>query len=484
MPTSSKSFKQPTSLSNEMQITEILDPLSKGELKKLILTACMDWPELKGMLLSGYTKKTTDDSEADYPNRIQTLIERRKGFDGIISYNNAKELAGELQKLLEEAKQCVKNQDYRTATIILTTLIEEVDNTLGISDDDGEFLINCIDNTIGVFETLCEQEIEESLRKEITDFLLFAYENDYLIGWEWHINLMNLAVRMYKTQEEKEKILSILEPVDPDHDEWGWEYDELQALLLEVILKEEGEEGVGRYLIKNSSKPEIRSVLIKQAIENKDYENARTLINEGIKALGKKKKYAERVEEWRNDLLSIYLEMGDTQNAIRTAHYFLVHEQEDKLLLENYYLILKKLIPTDEWGQFIQEIIDKVSKKGSRIPYSHKAQLYILEKRWDDLLVLLQGNCNLSRIVQAEEYLARLYPEMLATLYRESILSFVNNSSGKTYHQFTYQYILKMAGLNVNDQVRELISRLRELYPKRKALMVELDRAQKVLKLD
>ncbi|MEG2066020.1 MAG: hypothetical protein RRZ65_00045 [Tannerellaceae bacterium] len=263
-----------------------------------------------------------------------------------------------------------------------------------------------------------------------------------------------------------------MDKIKPNGKSWDWDYKKAQELMLELIKKTESHEAAARFIENNLSNSQFRVELIEKALNAKDYPKVESLASEGIAR--DEKDAPGLADNWRNYLLTAYQQTGDVKNIIQFARYFFIHSNGRYHPLKYYYELLKSLVPQDQWHDYLSGLIKDI-KDGSRwIDYNRISQLYIWELQWDKLFELLRQNVSFERIADAEQYLADSYPNELATLYRNLILTYLERNMGRGHYQAACRYIQRMIKLGARPMATDLVRKLKVMYPTRRALLEEL----------
>ena len=128
----------------------------------------------------------------------------------------------------------------------------------------------------------------------------------------------------------------------------------------------------------------------------------------------------------------------------------------------------------EDWKEFVDLLIEDMSK-GSRGSFYHEiSSLLIAEERWDELLRRLEQEPYLSYIERSEQYLKDKHPERLATLYVSAIKMKLEQNVGRNHYKEACRYIRRIKKLDQHDIADKLVAELKVLYPQRRALMEEL----------
>jgi hypothetical protein len=457
----------------EEQVNEILCAVPENELKDFIRSTCKKDKEFRCRFFAKFASVNAPVSKELYAAQIRNLIEAYSDRYGFIEYRETREFGGAVSDILDNAGKDIEKGEYEKALAVIFTVIEEITPVLNSCDDSNGHIGGCIDSAFELMEELLNKKLAEPLREKFFDELVTGYESRKLTGWDWSDNWIHYAIRLLKTPQEKKRIKSILSNIKPSGQDWDWNYQSAQRLMLELITKTENAEAVTQYLKENVSNPNFREELIEQAIKAKDYEQALKLAGNGI--IGDDKKHKGLANRWREYQLAVYQKQKDKENIIRIAHYF-VMDSSGSQPMKYYYDILKKTVPAGSWQEYLEEMIAVILKKADWNDYNKIASFYIWEGYWERYLALLQKNTTLSRIESAEKYLAGSYSEQLISLYDKEIRPFVENNVGRSYYKDACRYIRRMKKLGGSQIATQLIEALRMQYKSRRALLEELDK--------
>ena len=137
--------------------------------------------------------------------------------------------------------------------------------------------------------------------------------------------------------------------------------------------------------------------------------------------------------------------------------------------------ILKRGL-SNKWKDFLEDIIKEITPKGGWKYNGLVREIYINEKWWDRLFLLLKENTSLENIESNENYLSKDYSQELIELYSERLIRYVDRFIGRNHYQTACRYLRRMKKLGGNEKANELIEYFKKTYPKRKALLDELSR--------
>ena len=466
----------PDEILNDYRIDRILDALNVNELKDFVRRTCTDDRDFRALFLSQFAKVNVPDSSSKpiYANQIKNLIQASTDRHGYMDYREVKEFHSALSEILDIATMSIKNGNNSQALTIIFSVLEEVTTVIINADDSDGYLIGAIDEAFDLIKEIIESNLDEIQRGDLFNELMIAFETGKLDGWAWHLNLIELAIQLFKKPEEKERLRINIESIHPTGNSWDRNYRKAQEMMYELLLMTESEEAINQYLIENVSNPDFREKLVKRAINSKDYKYALKLLNDAIE-LDKEESF-RRCDKWRKYQLEIYRKTGDVENTIRLARYFILEGSSEEGSFKEYYDLLKTTVKGDSWNVYLEKMIAELIAKDYWYNYEKLVHIYVWEKYWDRYLVLLQKNLTLRRIADAEEDLSLLYKDKLIDLYDSEIRVFIEKNVGRSYYIDACRYIMNMKRLGGDDAVRNLIIDLKATYKNRRALREELNK--------
>jgi hypothetical protein len=272
--------------------------------------------------------------------------------------------------------------------------------------------------------------------------------------------------KLTNNENEADIIIKCLNTINGEY-----ERERAQSFKLEIITNYKGREQVQEFIEKHITNSSIRNNEIAKAVENKEFESAIELSKDGIEY--DKKDKPGLVKDWYNWLLKIAQAQNDTSKIIEYARFLFIDNFMPK---EDYYEILKQKIEPNKWVYFLEEIITEITAKGGWKYTELVRKIFIKEKWWDRLFLMLKENVSLQNIENNERYLSKDYAKELIQLYSERLVNYVNRNMGRNHYQTACRYLRRMKKLGGNEKVNELIEYFIMTYPKRKALLDELNR--------
>lgn len=197
-------------------------------------------------------------------------------------------------------------------------------------------------------------------------------------------------------------------------------------MLIDYFFEEGRNDDAKKLIQENIHLPRIRSILVHELIEEKDFEGAKALVNQGL-SLAEKDRLFGLVMEWNKFLLKIAEIQGDISSLRKYLENFAFGSSFNK----EYYLQLKASYTKEEWPSIIKSKINSIHENVLKEQKSLKRSLqmpdYVLlyllgpifveEEMLEDLKDLIIKQKDLQIVLQYHPYLYKTYPNDLISLY-------------------------------------------------------------------
>jgi uncharacterized Zn finger protein len=468
---SSLSPKKPKKKTIQEQLNEILDKLSTDELKGYIGECCNKDKAFRELFLAHYLHLIQPVSKDLYAHQIQAIVKSAAGRYGYLDYAAARKVGKAMVELSQVADKKMSEENYREAMYMGCAMLEEMTKAINHGDDSNGDLGGSIEAGQDILFQVAENCTDTAVRRELFDYALNAYQQQLFKGWDWHFHLLDLAIELIETEEDKSVIAELIDRIKPTGESWDFDYERARGMKLEFIRKTEGEAEVNRYLEDNTDNNNFRRELILKAIKEKNYTKAISLAEAGIVADQKDK--PGLADEWKWHLLNVYQLQGDTANIILQARYLFL--KSGRFRPQEMFEIMKKQVAPDEWKHFFEQLVADRIKSEKWVRFHSIADMYIWEEQWENLLKLLMANKSMENIEYVEKYLSDRYAEQLVGMYYNAIEEYLKDSVGRNFYKTACKYIRRMIKLGGRDEADHLIAELRKQYPQRRALMEELN---------
>lgn len=450
------------------QVDELLDKVTHDELTLFVREHATKNAQFRDLLLASFAQYNPNESRTLYAKQVKALIKVARDSDkyGLIDSSGAKYISKEISPMLSLAERYLSQGNHQSAFFICTAIMDELISALLLADDRKGVLGNAIYAAYNTLSAITCEEPSEAIRRQILKYCFTSFDKRTFAGWDWHIGLLQLAACILDTEGEVEELFKRINSI-PESDEY--EIKEVQKIKYCILLEKKGTEVAQKYLEQNLDNPSFREVAIQDALDQKDYERATALANDGIE---QDSGYAGLVTNWYEWLLKIAESQKDTERIILYARHLLLNDSRPSL---DYYEILRKTVPPEEWTDFVEAIIQEAIERKPYYGVNFAASVFVREEWWSRLLDLVKKECNLDQLAKYEKLLAQHFPNELADLYAERIIEYVESHIGRNYYRTACKYIRKMIKLGARDKADEVISQLRQTHYSRRALMEELD---------
>ena len=376
----------------------------------------------------------------------------------------------DLEKLLDEADYYLKYNNTKIPVQICKNMIEiipeEWEDQFDYEGDVQVMYDGAIDRLeemlkANIFSSEEKQELFEWYKEESqehkhedvglnTDLnVLQDYFMDSKEMLEQNLNLLDQKINLAQSSYEKERLI-------------------IQKI---AILKDTGmTEEMKNMIAGNLNFVKVRKIKLDAILQEKDYEQAVELIEQGI-VVAEKLSHRGTVSDWKDELLKIYLLQNDNPKVLSLAEDLLFHGREER----KYYQILKAQTPKDEWMDTVNRIIQKMKSGSGIFGFNHlRAQILIEHEKWEQLF----EQCKKGGVQYVEEYekqLKSLFEKEIFQIYLNYIEQEATITDQKSYENVGRVLKCLKTLKGGKEKVQELISNYRVVYKRRKNMIAVLD---------
>jgi len=449
------------------QVDDLLEKASHDELKQFVREKASANAPFRNLFLSSFAQHNSDESKELYVKQVKSILKTASDRHGFIDWSASRIVGNAIDNLLESAQKQINNRNYISAVFICTAVMEQMTEALQYSDDSNGDIGGSIDTAYEMLYTIAQEQLSEEIRKLIIEYCFTSFDKQIYSGWDWHIGVLRLAALLLKTEDETERIFAQIEKAQRS----DYEKEEAQSIKYDILLKTKGENAAEKYLEQNITNSNLRREAIQKALKKKNYDKAISLAKDGVNYDLKDK--PGLAKEWYDWLLKIAQAQNDSEKIIEYARLLFIDNFRNE---QDYYQILKQYVKTEKWTAFVEAVIQDITTKKRWLDAGLIASIFIKEEWWDRLLELVKKSPDLNTIDHYEKYLSKHYANEIVELYANGVLKYMKNSMGRDHYQNACRYIRKIIKLGARDKANEIISYLKTEYPKRKALMEELDK--------
>ena len=232
-----------------------------------------------------------------------------------------------------------------------------------------------------------------------------------------------------------------------------------------------GKENTQKELYQNISVKELRIIAIRDAAEDKNYDEAEKLCLEKANEAEIWCYRSSDPSDWNNMLYDIYKAAGNTEKQIAQA--------KKLLMMGNvkFWDVLKEIYnECSAWNENYESLLDEL--KESKRPKCYRSVLVAENEKKRLLEDVIENPYDL---FYYGKYLVKDYPEQIYELcYKEISENCAQARDRREYKKVTKQ-IAQLIKWNGSDKARALIDELKRTYPRRPALLDELEKVEKKL---
>ena len=138
-----------------------------------------------------------------------------------------------------------------------------------------------------------------------------------------------------------------------------------------------------------------------------------------------------------------------------------------------WYKSLKKLYDKGKWPEKTDELLQ--SQQADKWRYSGLIpSICIEEKRWDELYEYVKSDPSLPTLQHYDSWLKDHYLDELMALYKDALLQYMENNTGRKYYKDACAILQRMKALGGSRVANEILQILKTRYANRPALQDEL----------
>lgn len=463
-------------------IKDLLEQVSHQELKDFVLQYVKKNKNFKSDLEVYFATYDEDfDIDIFFRQQIKKTIKSHSKW-GYIEYSSGIKLVKDLDLLFRQSQQLLNQGNLRDACISSLIFLQETIDIISICDDSHGYIGELLDNVVSFIEHIisisplplkekvCDIIINELKRSVYFEYSDIGYD---LLGW-----YSDLCFELGRVEELTEYVESLLKKSKKDDDTFSMSF--IITLLINIYTKTGKIDQAQKLLKSNMKLPEIRQAIVFQKIENKEYEEAKQLIIEGIDIAVKLSHYGT-LRDWETKLLTI-ADLQQDKDAIRRITQKLAFENQfDK----EYYHRWKSTFSELDWHDNLKNTIASIEQNVSDLPAERRnytlleklGPLYVEEQMYSDLLdlVLIQTNFNI--VLSYHKILCKVFPEKLVELYKKLLTRYadeVNDRSG-------YIKLMKLIKMIYNDvpparkELTIMLITWKMIYYRRPAMIQEIN---------
>ena len=395
---------------------------------------------------------------------------------GYIGWSSCDNICMDMHDCLDMCAETLEMRAYLVALEATTYILIAGVKLASHADSSSGMLTDVIMCTYELIDQ-CTKEIKKQdnqMRNQALALIIKVAKKSVFDGWtDWRYDLLKCGICLCdeKSAKKLEKVLDTI--LEISREDYYPEYTKKEDLIVRYLLHRHlyGKKNTQKELYQNIAINELRIIAIKDAMEDKNYDEAEKLCFEKINAENTWHYRSGDPEDWNNMLYDIYKAENNTEKQITQAK---------KLLLmgnEKFWDVLKQIYKEHgAWNENYESLLDELKNSKRTVCYR---TVLISENEKKRLLDDVMENPY--DLFYYGKYLVKDYPEQVYELcYKEISESCAQAKDRREYKKIT-KNIAQLIKWKGNDTAKSLIEELMQRYPRKPALLDELEKVEKKL---
>ncbi len=417
----------------------------------------------------------TDDILEIAKMTISTSI-RHNTIRGYIGWSSCDNICMDMHDVLDMCDVAFKQNRYMDVLAVATYVLVSGVKLASYADSSSGMLTDVVMCAFELIElctnTIAEQDME--MKTQALALIIKESKKKAFDGWgSWRYELLEKAICLCdgKMTVRLEKVLDIFLRDDKNEyvPDYNIQYDKIVRYKLHRHLK--GADATKSELYANLHIRELRLIAVKDAVANKKYDEAGKLCLERINAENWQY-YRNMPDDWNNILFDVYVNAGLIEKQI---------EQAKKILFlgnEEFWDVLKGIYQSqDIWEE--QRIV--LLEELSNCKYVTCYRSVLIDEGEKELL-LKSITEKPADLFYYGDILVKDYPDEIFKLCADDIREKCSQATDRRLYKKVCKDLLQLIKWKGSSMARELVEEFKEKYPRRPALMDELQKVEKKLK--
>lgn len=475
----------------KLTVADLLKQVTADELRTFLTDyAAADKTFAAKLQLHFADKDERIDVEKHYADLLKRIIRSHQGKYSYIEYRETFKLARDMEEMFSAVVKLVGQKNFKDALTVGLLLLREMMTLSMECDDSAGNISGLVSESVSLLgEIGLNVDAPSALRRNLFDTLATEVKDKrYFDNGDIGLDMLDLLKQLAIRLGEPDLFLKLIEQLLPIHPATGSSFysDYLRTMRVKFLREIGRTDEADRQTQASLDVVSVREQVVNKAIEQKDYDRAKTLIRDGIQ-LAHAKNTPGTVNDWNKQLLAI----AETERDIVEIRRLTRHFAFDSQFNTDYFRQWKATFGAGEWADEYRKLVDtirreEVEKAASQKPgwgrntadyllYRLKP-IFIEEKQWADLLTLVQQAPRLDVLKEVLPHLAGLYPADMLTLFMPPIKALGHQASTRPDYA-NVAALLKLVRQQIigsRPATDALIAELKETFPKRPAYQEEL----------
>lgn len=446
------------------QIDLILNKTDLPDLQRFLTKAVKEDKNMRQVFLSTFAHLNDNEDKSTYANQIKKQL-KAVSYYGIIEWFDVKKVEKEIQKLLQNAQKHLDNEHYQSAIFIALAVVEELEKILYQIHDHHHIFESCIAEALELLQTLYKIQLPIEIESFFFQQCILHLSENIFSEREWHIQLFKLASQLLSTTDEMKLLFEQIELIQN-----GYILNEVILLKYDILKQFQLDFQADNFLMEFLHIPNVRQRAIEQFISRQELEMAKIIAFEGIEQHKNDRK--SLVINWKICLLKIALTDQHQSDIIKYSRYLYIEDFNGEI---NYYQLLKEHVKSSEWDSFFEKLVNEIIKIDKWTSHHQLVQLFKSEQKWEQLFDTLNASNDFRIFKEYEAVFPKEFISKIVNTYANELVDFVQKQATRAAYRDACHYIQRIHQLGFFDKAMALITHLQEKFPKRRALIEELN---------
>ena len=459
---------QAMSESDEEKLPDIetmISKLTETQIRALLIQTANDVPLLRDKIYYLTTHELRRDQLAKWEIELKEIAEEYEDYHGFISYHNASKYADALCCFLDDRVPSLIENEHVEAAFELTDLVLRSALEADI-DDDGDIqevedhcdsmIIQIVESADMAGKEILYQRLHVDLEKHVADDSAWLYAG----------RLENA----FQDPAFKERTLSFFREIIDREEEYEADPYLIQSLILSCIrlMKELGKtkEEISQFRAPYRNMREIREMELQEAIDEKDYELAISMVEAWRKKEGL---YEYELERCSKKLIELYKAAGKRDAYAKEVSYQVFHFHQSDL---RYIDMLKQLTASEKWESVRETLLSAKTVQGQRL------ELMAKEKLFDRLWGHIQKNNDFLSAKRYEKDLMPFYAEELRDFFFKNVREEMWRANCREHYRTAIRHLKEIEKYpDSAETIRQIADEWRTQHKRRSSMLDELKKA-------
>ena len=397
-----------------------------------------------------------------------SLTKRQNTSRGFIGYSGCSNVCREFDHILEMANQAANVGNFAFAYAIVSLIQINLARLASTADDSAGGITNTGYYLEEVLEKICSgvepgsDEAKYIYLSSCKDALNKAFEG-WLGDFEYPILIKTARLAEVKNQAKMLEVLNVLK--EKSKRESGYLADLDAQVRLGIIKATQGSEAVQTFIEQNLHFESIRKLAVERALEDNDYAKAEQLCLD-ILGANLTQRGLGKASDWKYLLFNVYDQAKNLPKKIEVAKNLLFCYDL------SYYDIHKNLlIESEKWEESYDPLLAELE-----LNMTPNAFMQLLAKEQEISKLLQTVRKNPSYVFNYGKLLAEQFPQETYAICLNAIKTAADEATDRRLYKKVTKLIKELFDFGGKTEAQEIINQLIEDYPRRTAMVDELQK--------